>query len=106
MSLAKDIINKDSPIIARQLFHLIKLIKLMGWESFLDDREICPNFRRAIVYLKKYSIELSELFKDEFKNINKNNLLEILNPILIEMWHVNIIKSDNGYNLQLLIKQN
>lgn len=90
MNLISGILKDKSPIEAKRLAYLIDIIKQLGWDSFLDKRTIRPNLRRGELYIRKHATKLTELFDYSFHNINKNNLIDTLNPLLIEMGHVQI----------------
>lgn len=91
MSLLDEILHKDAttvPVQAKQLAHLINLVKIMGWTSFMDNREIRPNIRAAQLYIRKHSKELVTMFNEKFANPSKNDIVDLLNPFLTALWHV------------------
>jgi len=102
MSLLSEIIRSDSPLVAKQLAYLIDIIKQLGWDSLNDNRTIKPNLRRTQVYLHKRSAKFKELFGISCDTINKQDVVDIINPILIEYWHIQIIGDSNNASLQLL----
>lgn len=112
MSLLSGIIKDESPVPAKQLAYLINIIKELGWESLTDKRTIKPNVRRGQLYIRKHAIKLMELFGKEpkrlstgisFYNLDRNKLIDMINPLLIEMWHIQIIGTSNAASLQFLI---
>lgn len=82
---------------------LVKIIKCLGWSSFGDDREIKPNIRSGYLYMRKHQIFLREIFGNSINKLDKNNLVNIINPFLISMWHVQIIGNNSLSKLELLI---
>lgn len=102
MSILSEIIRYDSPKVAKQLAHLINIIKELGWNSLNDTRTIKPNIRRGFLYVKKHSKKKSfqELF--DFHNIKQSTFVDTINPLLIQMWHVQIIGDPNSASLELL----
>jgi hypothetical protein len=102
MNLLSGIIKGDSSFETKQLAYLINIIKQLGWESFTDKRTIKPNLRRTQIYLRKHSKNLKELFKVSFDKIGKKDIVDTLNPFLIEMWHVQIIGTIDEASLELL----
>lgn len=105
MSLLSGIIKGDSPDAAKRLGHLIALIKELGWESFRDPNIIKPNMRRTQLYIRRNSKELNRLFNIDEASITKNNVVDIINPLLIQFWHVQIIGDTEAASLQLLCKK-
>lgn len=103
MSVLSEIIRYDSPEVAKQLAHLINIVKELGWNSLTDTRTIKPNIRRAFLYVKKHSKKkhFQELF--DFHNISQKTFVDTINPLLIQMWHVQIIGYPNSASLELLL---
>lgn len=104
MSILSEIIRYDSPKVAKQLAHLINIIRELGWNSFTDTRTIKPNIRRGFLYVKKHSKKKSfqDLFNPSLNNITQNNFVDTINPLLIQMWHVQIIGDPDAATLELL----
>lgn len=104
MSLLSEIIRFDSPIVAKQLAHLINIIKELGWDSFNDNRTIKPNIRRAFLYVRKHLKKkaFQEMFHFSLNNIKQNTFVDTINPLLIQMWHVQIIGDPGAASLELL----
>ena len=105
MSLLSGIIKGDSPDTAKRLGHLVCLIKELGWESFRDPNIIKPNMRRAQLYIRRNSKELDRLFGISKETITKNNVVDIINPFLVQFWHIEIIGYIEAASLQLLCKR-
>lgn len=110
MSLLTEIIRSSeseeiSPL-AKQSAHLLKIVQALGWDSFADPRTIKPNLRAAQRYLHKNADKLATLFSDvvPFSTIKKENLIDALNPMLIQVWHVQIIGTTTAASLELLQK--
>lgn len=104
MSLIRGILHDESPEAAKCLAHLIEIIKALGWESLIDEREIKPNIRRAQLYIRRHADELTKIYKIPFHNISKNNVVDTINPLLIHMWHVQIIGDMGKASLELLVR--
>ena len=104
MSLLREIISGDSPEVAKCLAHLICVVKALGWVSLTDTREIKPDIRGAQLYIRKHESEFNKIFKAPFRNIHKNNVVDIINPFLIDMWHVQVIGDTNRASLQKVRK--
>lgn len=90
------------PIQAKQLAHLINIVKELGWDSLMDPRHIKPNLRKAQLYIRKHHNEFQQIFNISDKDVNRNNIVDIINPYLIEMWHIQIIGTFDDASLQLL----
>lgn len=101
MSLLTEIIKGDTPDIAKKLGYLISLVKELGWDSLMDARTIKPNLRQCQLYIRKNGKELTRLFGIP-SNINKNEVVDVVNPFLIEIWHIQIIGNSGAASLQLL----
>lgn len=101
MSLLQNII-KDGEAPAQKVAYLINIIRELGWDSFTDPRTIKPNLRRTQLYLRKKSKILTGLFGPIFNDIKRDDIVDILNPLMIEIWHVQIIGSPDAASLQLL----
>lgn len=106
MSLLTGITRKESPEVAKCLAHLIAIVKALGWDSLIDTKEIKPNIRRAQLYIRKHEDEFTKLFKTPFHNIHKNQVVDMINPFLIHMWHIQIIGGTDVASLELLRKIN
>lgn len=106
MSLLKEITLGESPEIAKSLAHLINFVKALGWDSLIDRRQIKPNIRRGQLYIRKHADEFTKLFKRSFHNIPRNEIVDTINPFLIEMWHVQVVGNPDQASLQLLRKIN
>ena len=104
MSLLSGILRGDAPEPAKRMGHLIALIKELGWDSFLDPRTIKPSTRRAELYLRKHDAELFKLFGKHFTKIPRDEIVDALNPLFVEMWQVQIIGDPMAASLQLLRK--
>ena len=104
MSLLREITHSESPEVAKCLAHLICVVKAFGWESLTDTREIKPNIRGAQLYIRKHESEFNNIFKAPFRNIHKNNVVDIINPFLIDMWHVQVIGDPTKASLQKVRK--
>lgn len=105
MSLLSGIIKGESPHAAKQLAHLINIIKAFGWNALNDNRTIKPNMRQAQLYIRKNADLFKKLFptiKENLSNIKKGDVVDIINPLLIEMWHVQIIGNIDNASLELL----
>lgn len=103
MSLLSGIINGETPVVAKQLAHLLTMVKVMGWDGFRDTRTIKPNLRQAQLYLRRNAAILTTLFPGtDYSNIQKNDVVDVLNPFLIQMWHLQIIGDTAAASLQLL----
>jgi hypothetical protein len=102
MSLLSEIIRHDSPLVAKQLAHLINIVKHLGWESFNDPRTIKPTLRRCELYIRRNSKRLEELFGRSFEKIRSNDVVDVINPYLIKMWQIQIIGTIDAASLQLL----
>ena len=103
MSLLSELIRHDSPDQAKRLAHLLNIIKHLGWESFNDPRTIKPTLRRCELYIRRNSKKLEILFGQSFDKITRNDIVDIINPYLIEMWQVQIIGTIDAASLELLI---
>ena len=93
--------------IMNQLNHLDNIIKVLGWGSVMDTRTIKPNIRQVQLHLRKKAQILSELFPEDmipFATLSKQTVVDAINPLLIRMWHVQIIGGPNAASLQLLKK--
>lgn len=106
MSLLKGITHGESPEVAKCLAHLIAVVKCLGWESLMDTNEIKPNIRRAQLYIRKNAEEFTKIFKMSFHNVPKNEVVDTINPFLIDMWHIQIVGGTDRASLQLLRKIN
>ena len=104
MSLLSSITHGDSPEPAKCLAHLIAIVRALGWESLMDPRHIKPNIRSAQLYIRKHAKELSKLYGISFYNIEKNKVVDTINPLLIHMWHIQIVGDTNIAYLELLQK--
>ena len=98
------ITNGNSSDVAKCLAHLIAIIKSLGWDSLIDKRTIKPNIRSAQLYIRKHADELTKLYDVPFNNISKNNIVDTINPLLIHIWHIQIVGDKNYAYLQLLQK--
>lgn len=106
MSLLNDILHAKGNKPEKKLAYLINIIKELGWDSFLDTRTIKPNLRRTQLYIRKKSKILRDLFEMDFDDIDKDNIVDLINPLLIEFWHIQIIGNVNSASLQRLIIMN
>lgn len=106
MSLLNDILHAKGNKPEKKLAYLINIIKELGWDSFLDTRTIKPNLRRTQLYIRKKSKILRDLFEMDFDDIDKDNIVDLINPLLIEFWHIQIIGNINSASLQRLIIMN
>lgn len=104
MSLLSSITRGDSPEPAKCLAHLIAIIRTLGWDSLMDPREIKPNIRSAQLYIRRHAEEFTKLYGMSFHNISKNKVVDTINPLLIHMWHVQIVGDTNRASLELLQK--
>lgn len=108
MSLLTNIINNpgSDSIVAKQLAYLINIVRQLGWDSLADTRTIKPNIRRCLVYIRKHKNVISTMFPDIIcSTLNRFNLVNIINPILIHFWHVQIIGSMDLASLERLLIQ-
>ena len=107
MSLLTQILQSDESPLAKQSAYLIYIIKELGWDSLTDPRIIKPNLRRAQVYLRKKAADLTKLFSEEnipFTTIERNTIVDAINPLLIRIWHIQIIGTTAAASLELLQK--
>ena len=102
MSLLTGIIRGNSPLEAKQLAHLINIIRALGWGSLMDPIIIKPNLRSCELYIRKYAPILSELYNVDFTTIKRKDIVDTINPFLIQMWHVQIIGNVEAASLELL----
>lgn len=94
----------ETPDQAKCLAHLVAIVKCLGWNSFVDTNEIKPNTRSAQLYIRKNACEFTRLYGINFNNLPKHKLIDTINPILIKMWHVQIIGDSSKARLELLRK--
>lgn len=106
MSLLSELIRNESPVVAKQLAHLLNMVKQLGWESFNDPRIIKPTLRPCELYIRRNCEKLKELFGTSFDKVKKKDIVDVINPYLIEMWQVQIIGTVDAASLQLLTKIN
>lgn len=104
MSLLSSITRGDSPEAAKCLAHLIAIVRALGWDSLMDPRHIKPNIRSAQLYIRKHADEFTKLYSMSFHNISKNKVVDTINPLLIHMWHIQIVGDTNNAYLELLQK--
>ncbi|CAH6419708.1 Hypothetical protein HVR_LOCUS784 [uncultured virus] len=105
MSLLSGIIKGNSPDAAKKLGYLIAIVKELGWDSLMDTRTIKPNLRRTQLYIRKNSKEFSRLFGIS-DIVGKNDVVDVINPFLIEIWHIQIIGDTGAASLELLFRNN
>lgn len=103
MELSEIIYNKKAPLVARKLSHLIKIIQSLGWESFLDTDIIQPNLSMCKQYLIHNKVHIKKLFKIYPHTVTLDDIVNIINPFLIEFWHVQIVGSTDRAYLELLV---
>jgi hypothetical protein len=96
-------VSKDESDRAKRLAYLIAIVRAFGWESLIDTRAIKPNLRQAQLYIRKNMQELNRLFDIDFSKIKRGDIVDIINPILISMWHVQIVGSPESAYLEMLI---
>ena len=97
----------DEHKLMNQLTCLVDILKAFGWTSPKDTRTIKPNIRSAQLYLRRHSKELKELFPDcniPFETLSKQSIVDEINPLLIHMWHIQIIGNTSSASLELLRK--
>ena len=104
MSLLSSITKGDSPDAAKCLAHLIAIVRTMGWNSLTDQSEIKPDIRSAQLYIRRHANEFTKLYGMSFHNISKDKVVDTINPLLIHMWHVQIVGDTNNAYLELLRK--
>lgn len=97
------VVSKDHSDRSKRLGHLIALLQAMNWESLIDTRTIKPNLRQAQLYIRKNHSELTRLFGLDFGKISRPTIVDTINPLLITMWHVQIVGSPEAATLEMLI---
>jgi hypothetical protein len=102
MSLLSIIIKGNTTVPAKQLAYLIAIIKKLGWNSLNDSRTIKPDLDNCQHYISKHSSHLEELFDTSFLTKDKNDIVDIINPFLIKMWHIQIIGTIDAASIELL----
>lgn len=103
MSSLSDMIKGEHPDGVKKMAHLVGFIKELGWDSLLDNKIIKPNLRRTQLYIRNNIQELHRLFQIiDIKD--KNDVVDIINPLLIEHWHIQILGDTSSAYLQLLTK--
>jgi len=103
MSLLQNIIDDSEPN-AQKAAYMIEIIRKLGWESFVDGRTIKPDIRKTYTYVRKKYNTLSKLFGPIFNHVKIEDLVDVINPLLIEIWHVQIIGGPDAAKLEFLTK--
>lgn len=91
--------------IFKQLTLLHDIIKTFGWEDVSDERTIKPNMRRTQLFIRKNTKKITTLFPTISSKITKQNVVDVINPLLIQMWHVQIVGSPSEAKLERLYRQ-
>ncbi len=104
MEASQIINNKKTPINARKLAYLIEIIHALGWESFRDTDIIKPNLMGCKQYLINNKIDIKKLFGIQPHTISEEDVVDVINPLLIEYWHVQIIGDVDSASLELLYR--
>jgi hypothetical protein len=102
MSLKQYLMSGDTSVEAQKMAYLIKMVKELGWDSLMDPRAIKPCLRKAQVYIRNHEILFSELFGENFKKIKKEDLVDVINPHLVHIWHIQIVGDYKSAALELL----
>jgi hypothetical protein len=95
---------EEIPVEAKKLGYLISIIKQLGWNSFVDKRQIKPSFESASLYIETHKTMLLQLFGEPFVCAKDEDFIDILNSILLKTWHVQITGNRDFAQLQLLRK--
>lgn len=98
-------LSPDEKKIAQQLDELLNIVKSFGWESLTDARIIKPNMRAAQLYLRRNAKLLTTLFpncKISFDTLSKQEVVDRINPLLINIWHIQIIGDPHSASIELL----
>lgn len=91
--------RRDTQVLAQ----LLKIIKVLGWDSLVDIRSITPNLRATQVYLRKHTKTLQQLYQLDFEHITRDTLIDTINPLLLTYWHIQIVGSPTNAHLERLI---
>lgn len=110
MSLLANIIRDPENEPAKRAAYLINIVRELGWDSLVDPRTIKPNLRRAQLYIRKHAEILNKIFKgfgevNDFTTIDRNDVVDIMNPYLIPIWHVQIVGTIDAASLEFLLKK-
>lgn len=87
---------------AKALTHLLAIVKMFGWETIRDKRIIKPNMRAAQLYIRRNKTRLSIIFKTSFDNVTRENVVDFINPFLIQMWRVQIEGTPDKSSLNIV----
>lgn len=112
MSISQQIVEadlgEDKTKVASQLSYLIDIIRTFGWNSFSDNRTIKPNVRGTQMFMRRKAKILTSLFpncKIPFENLSKQDVVDMINPLFIELWHVQIVGNSQGASLERLVRK-
>jgi hypothetical protein len=86
--------------------HLLAIIRTLGWKSITDRTEKKPNMALARKYIRKNNKALIKLFGCEFSNLNTteaHNIIDVLNPHIIHLWHAQIVGTIDRATIELLM---
>lgn len=99
-------LNDEEERAFRQLTILLDIIKALGWEDISDTRIIKPNMRRAQLFIRKNYEKLMELFPEiQLNKLSRQDVVDTINPLLIQMWHIQIIGEPTSASLERLYKK-
>jgi hypothetical protein len=105
MSEMYQMMNSNESDASKGSIRLYEIVKALGWQSFRDNRAIKPNLRSAQKYIHKHAAHLGQLFPDiDFRKLAKDVIVDIINPLIIEKWHAQIVGTTALAWLELLQK--
>lgn len=97
--------DEEASIEAKRSAYLIIFIKQLGWSSLTDKSVIKPTSEKLCRFLQRNSKTLYDIFGIQFSSIKSDDVVDVVNPLLINIWHIQIIGSLSSASLELLINK-
>ena len=82
--------------------HLFMILQKLGWKFPPSNKSIIPKIHNAIDYISSNQVDIDFLFKNLFRDINEDNLINTLNPLITHYLHCEIDGHAGSAKLLLL----
>ena len=82
--------------------YLFMILKKLGWNLPPSNKYITPKIHRAVEYIRSNQADIDFLFKNVFRDINEDNLINTMNPLITHYLHCEIDGNAESAKLLLL----
>lgn len=70
--------------------YLFMILQKLGWKFPPSNNVLSPKIQDAIEYIRSNQVDIDFLFKNVFKDVKEDNLINTLNPLITHYLHCEI----------------